>query len=122
MVEKMFRSPRNVALAPAASHRGHTKRQAIARMTTQVFATLVTIFVLASPESMMAAERAVSKSQSSLPQSVDEVAPNPVEDCTELIFDDVVRTHCRYGTLPVNKGNPALRGICTTLYGVRTCY
>ena len=122
MVEKMFRSPRNVALAPAASHRGHTKRQAIARMTTQVFATLVTIFVLASPESMMAAERAVSKSQSSLPQSVDEPAPNPVEDCTELIFDDVVRTHCRYGTLPVNKGNPALRGICTTLYGVRTCY
>jgi hypothetical protein len=90
--EKMFRSPRNVALAPPASHRGHTKRQAIARMTPQVFAALVTIFVLASPGRMTAAERAVSKSQSSLPQSVDELTPNPVEDCTELIFDDVVRS------------------------------
>jgi hypothetical protein len=118
----MFRSPRNVALAPPASHRGHTKGQAIARMTTQVFATLVTIFVLASPGSLTAGERTVTKSQASPPASVDEQAPIQGEDCTELIFDDVVRTHCRYGTLPVDKGNPALRGICTTLYGVRTCY
>jgi hypothetical protein len=33
-----------------------------------------------------------------------------------------VRTDCRAEPLPPRRGNPALRGICTTRYGLRTCY
>ncbi|MGH6735457.1 MAG: hypothetical protein ACRECX_05185 [Methyloceanibacter sp.] len=35
---------------------------------------------------------------------------------------DEVRTDCRYEMLPPPRGNPALRGICTTYYGRRTCH
>ena len=35
---------------------------------------------------------------------------------------DEVRTDCRMETLPPRRSNPALRGICTTRYGQRTCY
>ncbi len=33
-----------------------------------------------------------------------------------------IRTECRTEALPPSQGNPALRGICTTYYGRRTCY
>jgi hypothetical protein len=33
-----------------------------------------------------------------------------------------IRTTCRTETSPAPKANPALTGICTTLYGRRTCY
>jgi hypothetical protein len=35
---------------------------------------------------------------------------------------DEIRTACRTEALPPSQGNPALRGICTTYYGRRTCY
>jgi hypothetical protein len=33
-----------------------------------------------------------------------------------------IRSDCRSEALPPRHGNPALRGICTTRYGLRTCY
>jgi hypothetical protein len=33
-----------------------------------------------------------------------------------------IRTDCRTEALPVRPDDPALRGICTTYYGRRTCY
>jgi hypothetical protein len=33
-----------------------------------------------------------------------------------------IRRECRTEELPSPHGNPALRGICTTRYGLRTCY
>jgi hypothetical protein len=51
--------------------------------------------------------------------------PPPSRDvCTTVSwgFDDVVRTDCSYGLPPESRGNPALKGICMTLYGNRTCY
>jgi hypothetical protein len=33
-----------------------------------------------------------------------------------------IRTDCRYEALPPEGANPALKGICTTYYGRRTCY
>ena len=33
-----------------------------------------------------------------------------------------IRTECRTEALSPSQGNPALRGICTTYYGRRTCY
>jgi hypothetical protein len=33
-----------------------------------------------------------------------------------------IRRECRTEELPPPHGNPALRGICTTRYGLRTCY
>jgi len=33
-----------------------------------------------------------------------------------------IRRDCRSEALPSPHGNPALRGICTTRYGLRTCY
>lgn len=45
------------------------------------------------------------------------------EVCTFSEWDyDEVRTDCRMETLPPRRSNPALRGICTTRYGQRTCY
>jgi hypothetical protein len=40
---------------------------------------------------------------------------------TEWGYDEV-RTDCRYEVLPPPRGNPALQGVCTTRYGLRTCY
>jgi hypothetical protein len=33
-----------------------------------------------------------------------------------------IRRDCRNEELPSPHGNPALRGICTKRYGLRTCY
>jgi hypothetical protein len=33
-----------------------------------------------------------------------------------------IRTDCRYEALAPEKANPALKGLCTTYYGHRTCY
>jgi hypothetical protein len=45
------------------------------------------------------------------------------EVCTTTSFGaDIVETDCRYEALPAGRGNPALKGICTTYYGRRTCY
>ncbi len=33
-----------------------------------------------------------------------------------------IRSDCRYEALAPEKANPALKGICTTYYGRRTCY
>jgi hypothetical protein len=45
------------------------------------------------------------------------------EICTTTIFgDDVIRTDCREQAHAAPEGNPALKGICTIYYGVRTCY
>ena len=61
---------------------------------------------------------------------VPEIEPQPEllpvaarEVCTvsEWAFDEV-RTDCRMEVLAPQGGNPALRGLCTTRYGQRTCY
>jgi hypothetical protein len=45
------------------------------------------------------------------------------ETCEQMDWGfDGVRTECRYEALPVRRGNPALKGICTIYYGERTCY
>jgi hypothetical protein len=33
-----------------------------------------------------------------------------------------IRTECRSETIPAAKADPRMKGICTTLYGKRTCY
>ena len=45
------------------------------------------------------------------------------EVCTTLTLGyDEVRTECRMEPLPVRGEDPALRGVCVTRYGHRTCY
>jgi hypothetical protein len=45
------------------------------------------------------------------------------EVCTEALWGyDEIRTDCRTELRPAPKTNPALRGICTTYYGRRSCY
>jgi hypothetical protein len=82
--------------------------------------------LVAIPGSVTAEEHAVPPEQPS--QQVSASAPEPPppgrEVCTTVSwgFDDVVRTDCSYGLPPQSHGNPALKGICMTLYGNRTCY
>ena len=49
------------------------------------------------------------------------VAMREVCTISEWGYDEV-RRDCRLETLPPRRSNPALRGICTTRYGQRTCY
>lgn len=49
------------------------------------------------------------------------VATSEICTTTNLGLGEV-RTECRTEALPPSQGNPALRGICTTYYGRRTCY
>jgi hypothetical protein len=45
------------------------------------------------------------------------------EVCTHALWGyDEERADCRTAALPAPKVNPALRGICVTAYGRRTCY
>jgi hypothetical protein len=45
------------------------------------------------------------------------------EVCTTVgVGPDGVRTDCRVAVRPAALDNPALKGICTTYYGRRTCY
>jgi hypothetical protein len=45
------------------------------------------------------------------------------EICTEIAWGhDGVRTDCRFEIVAAREPNPALKGICTTFYGRRTCY
>jgi hypothetical protein len=54
---------------------------------------------------------------------VDMVPAATREGCTTTIFgNDVIRTDCREQAYAAPEGNPALKGICTIYYGVRTCY
>jgi hypothetical protein len=45
------------------------------------------------------------------------------EICTEALWGyDDIRSDCRTEVRAAAKPNPALKGICTTYYGRRTCY
>ena len=45
------------------------------------------------------------------------------EVCTTTNWGfEEIRTDCRMQVSPAPKDNPALKGICTTYYGRRTCY
>jgi hypothetical protein len=45
------------------------------------------------------------------------------EICTTTIWgNDVIRTDCRESAYAAREANPALKGICTIYYGLRTCY
>ncbi|HXG80118.1 MAG TPA: hypothetical protein VNJ31_12380 [Methyloceanibacter sp.] len=45
------------------------------------------------------------------------------EMCTTIAWGlDGVRTDCRYRAIAADKPTEALKGICTTFYGRRTCY
>ena len=76
-------------------------------------------FLVVMPGSLPAKEQAVPKQAS---QEFE--PPTGREVCTTLSwgFDDVVRTDCSYGLPAQSHGNPALKGICMTIYGNRTCY
>lgn len=51
------------------------------------------------------------------------VAASMREICTEIAWgQDGVRTDCQFQALAAREPNPALKGICTTYYGRRTCY
>ena len=62
------------------------------------------------------AEHAVTQDANMLP-----VATREVCRTTNWGFDEI-RTDCRMEVSPAPKDNPALKGICTTYYGRRTCY
>ncbi len=49
------------------------------------------------------------------------VATREVCTTTNWGFGEI-RTDCRMEVSPAPKANPALKGICTTYYGRRTCY
>ena len=53
-----------------------------------------------------------------------DVAPAATREiCTAVRFGDgVIRTDCRESAYAPLGPNPALKGICTIFYGVRTCY
>ena len=76
-------------------------------------------FLVVMPGSVPAKEQAVPKQAS---QEFE--PPTGREVCTTVSwgFDDVVRTDCSYGLPAQSHGNPALKGICMTVYGNRTCY
>jgi hypothetical protein len=62
------------------------------------------------------ADHAVAPEAEVLPAVTQEV-------CTVALWGyDEIRTDCRIAAHPAPKTNPALRGICTTYYGRRTCY
>jgi hypothetical protein len=61
------------------------------------------------------AEHAIAPEAESLADSTREV-------CTTLIGYDVIRTNCRVQALAAQEPNEALKGICTTYYGRRTCH
>jgi hypothetical protein len=51
------------------------------------------------------------------------VAAATREVCTEISWGyDGVRTDCRFKVLAAEAPNPALKGLCTTYYGRRTCH
>jgi len=63
--------------------------------------------------------------QAMFPAELD-VYPVPAamrEVCTTSAWAyDEVRTDCRTEPIPVRREDPALRGLCITRYGQRTCY
>lgn len=62
------------------------------------------------------AEHAIAPEANLLPVVTQEV-------CTTALWGyDAVRTDCRMEVRAAPKTNPALRDICTTYYGRRTCY
>jgi hypothetical protein len=65
------------------------------------------------------------QAQATLPSELDVylVPAATREVCTigDWGFDEI-RTDCVSGALPPRRVNPALRGICTTYYGRRTCH
>lgn len=62
------------------------------------------------------AEHAIAPEMDSGPEATREI-------CTTIAWGyHGVRTDCRYQVLAVQKPNEALKGICTTFYGRRTCY
>ena len=61
-------------------------------------------------------EHAVTPEASLLPVVTHEVCTT-----TNWGFEEI-RTECRTEALPPSPGNPALRGMCTTFYGRRTCH
>ncbi|HSD93475.1 MAG TPA: hypothetical protein VLB11_10675 [Methyloceanibacter sp.] len=45
------------------------------------------------------------------------------EVCTESVWGfDEIRTDCRFEVRAAPQPNPALKGICTTYYGLRECH
>jgi hypothetical protein len=72
-----------------------------------------------------AAPQPAPQVQATLPSEVDVylVTADSREVCTVSDWGyGEIRRDCRTEALPPSHGNPALRGICTTRYGLRTCY
>lgn len=62
------------------------------------------------------AEHAIAPEADGFPMTTREI-------CTMIAWGyDGVRTDCRYRVLSAQKPKEALKGICTTYYGRRTCY
>ena len=70
------------------------------------------------------AEHAVAPEQEGKATAQAELVPVAKREVcmTTAWGDDVVRTDCRESTPTMPAGNPALKGICTIYYGMRTCH
>ena len=66
-------------------------------------------------------EHAINSQPELLTAGLVPVASREVCTTSEWGFDEV-RTQCDVHVLPARRSNPALKGICTTYYGNRTCY
>jgi hypothetical protein len=95
-------------------------------MRISVAISIICIAVMAMCKSVAAEDHAVPPEQPNqqVSASTSEQQPPGRDVCTTVSwgFDDVVKTDCSYRLLPQLHDNPALKGICMTVYGNRTCY
>jgi hypothetical protein len=66
-------------------------------------------------------EHAINPEPELLPAGLVQAATREVCTTSDWGFDEV-RTQCDVQVLSARRSNPALKGICTTYYGNRTCY
>lgn len=84
---------------------------------------MVKRIVLASIVGILFGAAAAAQTEHAIAPETDLVPVVTQEICTTIDWGiDGVRTNCRMAERPAPTENPALKGICTTYYGRRTCY
>lgn len=84
-------------------------------------ALLLGVIIVCMASASAADEHAINPEPELLAAGLAPAATREVCTTGEWGFDEV-RTQCEVEVLPARRGNPALKGICTTYYGNRTCY
>lgn len=82
---------------------------------------LLCVIIVCMASASAAEEHAINPEPELLSAGLVPAATREVCTTSEWGFDEI-RTACEMEVLPARRGNPALKGICTTYYGRRTCY